>query len=362
MKYCAPQKLIETIQGHLIKNYLPEKMRRLRRDPTFNKKDLLFFARGAGALSNAFTIGRGTLPKNYFNLKEYRAGYILYFTITNYLKALFCLNEVKDLFGKAGVIRILDIGCGPGTASLAAIDFFEGKKIEIVGVDQNRHILRDAREIVEACSRGVKETPTFAGMTRWDWNAQRSSCSLFDVIFLSNITGELKGIDERVRMINGLFSRSLSSGGIIIIIEPALQKTTRDLMHLRDVLLEKIAELRVVSPCTHNDPCPMLRSNKRDWCHMYLDWERPKIIEDVDRLIGNRKDYLKFSYLIITNRGSRAASRESRVVSSPLISRGKTELLLCGDGLIKRLTELNRDRKNNTKHLDELKRGDLLIV
>ncbi len=45
---------------------------------------------------------------------------------------------------------VLDIGCGPGTASLACSAFFANRPVSITGVDQNREILKDAKALEDA--------------------------------------------------------------------------------------------------------------------------------------------------------------------------------------------------------------------
>lgn len=120
----------------------------------------------------------------------------------------------------------------------------------------------------------------------------------------------------------------------------------------------------------------MLSHNKRDWCHFYLDWERPKIIADLDRLIGNKKEHLKFSYLVLTASESRNPSPQFRagigtsehlfrVVSAPLRSKGKIELLLCpaegnDTGRLHRVTRLDKERGPANADLDRVWRGEIV--
>jgi hypothetical protein len=147
------------------------------------------------------------------------------------------------------------------------------------------------------------------------------------------------------------------------VMEPALQETTRDLMQVRDDLLARGSGV-VLAPCLHQEACPMLAANKRDWCHTYLEWERPAWIEKIDRLAGIRKDYLKCSYLILGKGEILGSSHDTwRVVSGHLNSRGKSELLLCGPGGLPglfRTTRLDRDRSEANRVFDEVQRGDLI--
>jgi len=356
MVYTIPPRLVKVITEYLAARYLPEKIRRCK-EGGFNKKDIAFFARGAGRLSEAFTIGRSLLPKDYFNLKEYRTGYILYFLIPNYLKLRFCLSEAGHL--KEGS-RILDIGAGPATTALAASDI--SRDIEIVAVDRNRHILEDGMRLVSMYARGkvlfksvcMEINPK--SIRRFKFEPP------FDHIILSNVLSEMGLLEERKALIFQLMGM-LKDDGTIILIEPALQKTTRELMRLRDLV---VAEgVHVVSPCLGGSSCPMLVANKRDWCHMYLEWERPEIIEEVDRLIGNKKDYIKFSYLILSRRAVGRQKGLYRVVSSPIFSKGRIDILLCGGSplTLERLVELEREKRavRGMVSLADLKRGELVL-
>lgn len=358
MIYKVPKKLIDTICQHLIDQYLPAKKKKQKRDLEFNDRDLNFFAQGAGALSLSFTAGRKTLPLNYLNRPEYRAGYILYFTVTNYLKALFCLGEI-DANNRFGTdVNVLDIGTGPGTALLACLDHFK-KGFSLTGIDQNKHILRDASQLTKTYANASIRTISDQISSK---NARRILGSKrYDIVFFSNILGEIKSAEEQLALVETIYKDHLTQNGAIIIIEPALQKTTRALMCLRDRLCTDL-DCNILSPCLHNAPCPMLLANHRDWCHMYLEWERPRLIEKIDQLIGNRKDYLKFSYLIMSPFALRAPLTRTawRVVSSPLRSNGKAELLICNaQGLI-RLARLDRDKSQANRVFDDLQRGNLM--
>ncbi|MDO8461664.1 MAG: small ribosomal subunit Rsm22 family protein, partial [Deltaproteobacteria bacterium] len=194
----------------------------------------------------------------------------------------------------------------------------------------------------------------------------------FDLILMVNTLNEIR-FDKRVRLIEQLLRGSLTSGGKILIIEPALQKTTRELMELHDHLLErKLA--KVLAPCLHQHSCPMLREGQRDWCHTYLEWERPEMIAEFDHRIGIRKDYLKCSYLILEKKQENSLPEKLaggpapwRAVSSLMRSNGKNQLVLCGesgarDGRLLHTERLDSDRSRFNIPLDQAKRGDIFLM
>src|SRR3989338_4720835 len=94
------------IVSHVEKHYLP-------------MRDFKRLSLGAARLSEAFTQGRSELPKNYFNLKEARSGYLLYFLLPNVAKVWHCLKQAEDWMPKRQPLKILDVGCGAATAALA---------------------------------------------------------------------------------------------------------------------------------------------------------------------------------------------------------------------------------------------------
>jgi ribosomal protein RSM22 (predicted rRNA methylase) len=225
-------------------------------------------------------------------------------------------------------------------------------------------------------SRGGDLARLISGDPRFRGNDGRP----FNIIIAANLISEFRDNEERSLFLNSVMKDLLEDGGILIVIEPALRWTTRNLMKVHDELVfshrSPATGHCIIAPCLHSLPCPMLKESDRDWCHMYLDWKRPAFIADIDRMIGNRKDYLKFSYLIFSNRQnppqppftkggishqSLAASHGLyRVVSAPMRSKGKIELLLCNERGLMHLTRLNKDTSPSNADFDKTARGDVV--
>ena len=74
----------------------------------------------------------------------------------------------------------------------------------------------------------------------------------------------------------------------------------------------------------------------RDWYHEDVPWDPPALIREIDKLIGLRKDALKFSYVVLRKDGLSLTDVHGvdscRIVSEPLVSKGKIEFYLCGPG------------------------------
>lgn len=358
---------------YIKETYLPDRFRRSARDSSFTSKDIYLFSKGAADLSDAFTGGRRELPKNYFNKKENRSAYLLYFTLTNFAKTIKCLDEA---FGNAAPVKkdlkILDLGCGPATSAIACSEYFAGKwpgvGISIQGVDQNREILNDARHLFRLLGRPGHRFDARLENIRPENISKKTKDLRFDLIIAANLLNELGDVETQFELSRRLIDRCLDEQGTFIIIDPALRKTTRQVMELRNILLETMPDIQVTGPCTHCSPCPMLSFNRRDWCHFYLEWKCPEIIRNVDKLLEIRHDYLKMAYLVFKKspppRPSPTKGEEKdawRVVSSPLRSKGKVELVLCGEGRLRRITRLDKDRSEKNYTFDRIKRGDLIV-
>ena len=328
----------EHIQDVLIKfvkkNYLPKKK-------SFSLK---FFAPKADELSKAFTSERNSRPKNYFNIPPYRAAYLLYFYLQTYHKTLFAIQSAKKFGFKIG--NVLDLGAGSGAAGLASAK--SGSK-KVVLVDQSKKSLADANQI------GSKLFPNVNWVLKNGDAVKLNLKEKFNCIIAANFLNEIPKI-KRFRIITNHLNNSLEEDGCMILIEPALRFVTRDLMHLRNELAK--AGYNIVAPCLHQRPCPMLKMNNRDWCHMYLNWKQPSIIKNMDKIIKRNHRYLKFSYLIISRIKHETTKNKALIVSSPLISKGKTELLACSScGKLERLKELHRSKNQRLRGLN---RGDII--
>lgn len=331
------------------------------------QSELKKLASNVARLSALLTKDREALPAAYLKDEGLRKAYIHYFLPSNIYKIHIPLKELslhpKKILSKEK-LRILDIGSGPGTATLGVLEFFFMQKkspfLEFTAVDPVAENLKDAEALFK--DRSPKE----ATLTTLKSSIEKIEPIIkgqFDIIILSNLLNEVAHSDaqriaKRVAILKSLISRSLSADGSCIIIEPALRETCRDMLTVRDGLLEE--GLRIYSPCLMGEKCPAL-DNPKDWCHEDIPWEPPAIVKEVDRLTGLRKDSLKFSYLVLRKDAlslTDICEEDSyRVVSEPLISKGKTEFYICGRGGRRLITRLDKDKTALNETFEGLKRG-----
>lgn len=333
------------------------------------QSELKNLASNVARLSALLTKDREALPAAYLKDEGLRKAYIHYFLPSNIYKIHIPLKELslhpKKILSKEK-LRILDIGSGPGTATLGALEFFsvQGNRpiLEFTAVDPVAENLRDAEAIFK------DRSPKQATLTILKSGIEKMEPLIkgrFDIVILSNLLNEVAHSDaeriaKRVAILKSLLSKFLVPDGSCIIIEPSLRDTSREMLMVRDGLLEE--GLHIYSPCLMGEKCPAL-DNPKDWCHEDIPWEPPAIVKEVDRLTGLRKDSLKFSYQVLRKDGLSLTDiygeSSYRVVSDPLVSKGKTEFYICGRGGRRLIARLDKDKTIVNETFEGLKRGDI---
>ncbi len=324
-------------------------------------------------LSHRLTRERANLPASYLKDRGLREAYEAYYLPPNLRKIQAPLRELMLHPGRVlqkDKIRILDLGCGPGTSTIGTLEFFVARErrpeLEFVAVDQVAENLQVAAALFSPFQSKNKVNASLHTIRICIENILSLAEKPFDLIILSNVLNEMYArcddrIAKRIDLLTGVNDRLLGDEGSCIIIEPALRETSRELLMVREGLLER--GFRIFAPCLSSISCPAL-ANPKDWCHEAIPWDPPDLIRELDKRTGLRKDSLKFSYLTLRKDEHALADmcgRDAfRVVSEPLPSKGKLEFYLCGSGGRKLAALLNRDRTTANDDYGSLQRGDLV--
>jgi hypothetical protein len=332
------------------------------RDRPFLAEDVRFFFRGIRELSEMFTEDRyqpaGRRVIQYFNHPRFRSAYLLYFLPLQAAKFISLFQIHSEAFEaalkharKSGVLRIADIGAGPGTASIAFLMMLIGldknragiRRVELEWFDENRHVLEDGRAIIEGLagelsSRGITVSlKTVVAPLRKAVSLAGGDMSL---IMMGNVLNELyksRRLDSEIMAAPFELLMKKACGGGILMVEPAIPDTAQDLADLRDHLLESgwlvDGPSAIHGPCLHAGPCP-LRTG-RDWCHFSVPVSVPGgLFRQFSGKLGSERQWAKFSYLWLASAETPAGVRNPllrRVISDPL--RGQTtQVLLCEPG------------------------------
>src|SRR5215217_7548670 len=92
-------------------------------DPLCRPSDQSSLADSVVTLSRLFTRDRADLNVRYLDDAALAAGYGAYFLPVNFAKIQMLLNELPGDWANSEGLSVLDVGCGPGTASLAVRDW-----------------------------------------------------------------------------------------------------------------------------------------------------------------------------------------------------------------------------------------------
>ncbi|HEX9022063.1 MAG TPA: methyltransferase domain-containing protein, partial [Nitrospirota bacterium] len=202
-------------------------------------------------LSKLLTREREGLPAAYLKDEGLRKAYLLYYLPVNQSKIGKPLQELsshpRNLFEKE-MLRVLDIGAGPATASLGALRFFSGQerkpRLAFTAVDPVRENLKEAESLFASLRSEMGVDASLTTIPADIESMHRHVRGRYDLIILSNVLNELfaheeKKIERRAGVLNQILRTFLDDDGSCVIIEPALRETSRELLAVRDELIEQ---------------------------------------------------------------------------------------------------------------------------
>lgn len=321
--------------------------------PSLTPKEVKEVAAGVRSLSLGLTRDRPLAGARYMDDPRLLGAYLLFYWPVSYAQGRQVLGELP-----ARARTVLDLGSGPGPLSFAALD---GGAQEVTAADRSRPALALARELAAEAGEALA--------TR-EWDPHRASelpATSVDVVLMGHLLNELFGKGEpALGRRAALVERALAvlrPGGSVVLIEPALRDTSRELLQLRDVLVRRGVAVR--APCLFRGDCPALEKPS-DWCHAERAWSMPPLLEQLARTAGLHKEALKMSYLVLAPKGEpwRAppAGRSFRIVSEPLQGKGRQRFMGCGPEGRLGLALQEKHRTEQNAAFFRLVRGDVVTV
>lgn len=261
-----------------------------------------------------------------------------------------CLQELDDAYSPES---ILDLGSGPGTASLACLERYPGVRPTLV--EANRDSLSLAKFLLADCSEATYHAQDLL-------NFLKESPSLsHDFVIASYIFGEVKPkeqlsiLDNAIRVARDYF----------LLILPGTPRDFEILRTLRSHIINLAKDneypLRITAPCPHAFACPM--RVKTDWCHFSVRLPRSawhRRLKDADLSYEDEK----YSYLLVAKDEKppimmdQKEIYQGRIVKNPQHRSGHGHLDICtSQGTLSRMN-YSRSKSANYKYLKSLQWGD----
>jgi SAM-dependent methyltransferase len=278
--------------------------------------------------------------------------------------------------------RVLDLGAGLGATTLGVASFAaeHGRvdALEVTAVDRDAGALALLSELLRDTAElglpPVRLEPRPADVRTFEPPRGEPYDLVVAGLVLNELWGERFGANEGAALARR-WVRLLAPGGSVLILEPALRETARRLMRVRDLLADEGSSVGVFAPCARGGPCPMLLG-ERDWCHTDVHGPLPPPVAELAAAAGLRTERRSLAHLTLRSdgrrlddgiggvdgRGSVPTASIHRVVSSLLRSKGKREVMLCGEAGLLRCTRLERHRSEPNMDMDDLSRGDVVEV
>lgn len=260
--------------------------------------------------------------------------YLLHFWPVSFVQVSLCLEMIGRMYGEPAIETALDLGAGPGAASLALL---EAGIRRVNACDRSGAALALARKIAQGRGHGLE--------TR-QWDALKSTgqpTGRYDLVVVAHTLNELwAGHPDRISLRVTLLQRIgalLSPRGRLLVVEPALMKVAQDAIRVRDGLAA--GGWKVLMPCIWQGACPALPQGT---CHGEFEWSPPREMVRISHAARIGRETLKMAWFVL-RKGEPSAAPETapavpetapdgglyRVVSEPLLSKsGRIRYLVCG--------------------------------
>jgi SAM-dependent methyltransferase len=317
--------------------------------------ELAAVTRGVRRLSEGLTRRRHLVGTPYMEDPDLLGAYLLYFWPVSYAQGLHAIGEIG-----ARPRAVLDLGSGPGPLAMAALD---AGASDVMAADRSASALELCARVASSAGRAVA-TRTWDPLGSDELPGGTQAWSVISVGHALNElwAGEPDRIEKRAAFCRRLLDR-LRKGGSLVLIEPALQVTTRELLEVRDRLVAQDVPVR--APCLFRGACPALE-RPADWCHAERAWEPPTVLEEIIQEAGLHKEALKMAYVILGRPGEAwpeaPGGRLFRIVSEQLPGKSRVRVMGCGgEGRIPLALGDSARTPENQAFL-EAQRGDVIDV
>ncbi len=219
-------------------------------------------------MSAGFTTNRDMIGE-YVMSEERVSAYTSFYLPTNMPKLSFILSQVSsEVIEDLKEANFIDMGCGPGTYSLALLESIPDFKGELHLVDSSTVMLKQAKKLID----GIY--PEFENA-----HYHQSIPDNFEgptVLFFGHSMNEI-GVSDSLRLIRKL------DPDYLFILEPGTKEVFADVLKVRRKLRSQ--EYNALYPCASMGDCPMER-RPDDWCHGVINMVHSPELERLSQLVS----------------------------------------------------------------------------
>lgn len=231
---------------------------------------------------------------------------------------------------------LLDVGCGPGTASWAAAETFP---------DLVKATLLDAHAGMTALGRDLAaEGPALLAEAEWqNGRLEAVAPAAADLVVASYALNELKpgAVADAARRLYA------AARGMLVLIEPGTPAGFTAIAAARTALLTGGAH--IAAPCPGDSACPIVAP---DWCHFSARLPRLRAHKAAKSADVPFEDE-PYAYLVAARPHLRIEATQARILRPPHADKAATTFTLCtGAGLARHVVaSRDRDAKRLTRRL-----------
>jgi ribosomal protein RSM22 (predicted rRNA methylase) len=201
-------------------------------------------------------------------------------------RALYALGQGLPDFAP---VSVLDVGAGPATATLAALEKYESLQ-NLMLLELNPYLLALGQKLLQETHQELKPQWQNAEVTTHTMDGQ------YDLVLCGYVLNEIeqeKGKEAVEAMVRKLWQ---ATKGVLLIVEPGTPAGYASLISIRQELIDVGAF--IVAPCPHLKPCPLSTQLPEKWCHFSVRVERSKLHREVKKDATLPYEDEKFSYII----------------------------------------------------------------
>lgn len=294
-----------------------------------------------GKLSQRFTRDRSKLDR-YTQSEKSVSAYACFYALTNLAKLKSCLDKI----GLYDLTRyeLVDIGSGPGTFSLAALELNSDQRISLF--ETSDLMRQQAKRLIEGFfpDANIVINPS---------TSMKSSLPRLGIFGHSANEMDLEQIKSYITDLD------LKA---VLFIEPGTREFFSKMTEVRQWMIE--AGYHIHFPCPNHASCPV---EGNDWCHQYIKVSHDPEVERLCQLVKKDRRLLPLT-LHYYSKESLADKRHEMAVVQRMLSPLKfaQPMIVCmpdedGQLSLKRLEILYKEiSKAQQKNLQKLMAGDTI--